>query len=131
MGEQASRFIRFLPLDNTNGPGGYVFDKQDETLVFWSQSMIFAVIAADALDHATDEEISQIKADGKLRFEAYEAGCRSHRLIYGIRKRAGLLEDGEEEPRGDVGDGGEPVHDPVEYDAAARAAALAREKADD
>ena len=112
---------RFVPLDNTYGPGGYVFDRQDRTLVFWSRSMIYAVLASQALEHATDEEVAAVKADGRLRFEAYKAAGNTDRIIFDIREREGLLSDGEVRPTyGEPGDVGGPIHEAVEYDAAAR-----------
>ena len=86
---------RFMPLDNSEGPGGYVGDLTlghaghwpREAIVAYHPSIFGAVRLAVALDHATPQERDRMLADSRHMMDAYESAKRRERMAEAVCER--------------------------------------------
>ena len=81
---------RFMAFDNTYGAGGYVYDKQAEDIVFYSDSMIDAVRALKVMERATAEEVAELKQLGDAVTTGHAAEKAIRSTLNQIREREGL-----------------------------------------
>ena len=111
-----NKLERFVPHDNTDGEGGYVYDCEKGEVLCFNRTIIFCARMAEALHYATPEEMENIRDWSRVRKLAYRAGVATQNLVEEIRRREKLNGEDHVSDGLDLIAGLEPVPGSVLYE---------------